>query len=136
LGLKGLFPLWSQVRVLWLLIYWPLKAYMVINFKTRGISRGTCKLTQTLTLIKKIYLNHPPKKSIMSIRTLKIYIILYQSPYIWLTSFKNYLQNPPIFYLLHMGKWEKDCLVFSSICSMELLILMLGKGMVVYWQSF
>jgi len=26
---------------------------MVVNFKTRGISQGTCKLTQTPTLIKK-----------------------------------------------------------------------------------
>jgi hypothetical protein len=27
---------------------------MVVNFKTREISRGTCKLAKTLTLIKKI----------------------------------------------------------------------------------
>jgi hypothetical protein len=35
----------------------PLEAYMVINFRTRGISRSARKLAQTLTLIiiKNIY---------------------------------------------------------------------------------
>jgi len=36
---------------------------MVINFRARGISRGTRKLTQTFTLIKdiyKLYLMTPP----------------------------------------------------------------------------
>ena len=32
------------------------KVYMVVNFRTREISRGTRKLTQTPTLIKKIIL--------------------------------------------------------------------------------
>jgi hypothetical protein len=36
----------------------PLKAYMVVNFRTRGISRGKCKLTQTPTLIKKTKKKH------------------------------------------------------------------------------
>ena len=31
---------------------------MVINFKTRGISRDACKLTQTPVKLKKIYNNH------------------------------------------------------------------------------
>jgi hypothetical protein len=44
------YPLWSQVRVLWLLIWWPLKDYMVINFRARGISRGARKLARTPTL--------------------------------------------------------------------------------------
>jgi hypothetical protein len=49
----GLFPLWSKVRVLWLLIWWPLKAYMVVNFRARRISRGVRKLARTPALIKK-----------------------------------------------------------------------------------
>jgi hypothetical protein len=47
---RGLLFLWSQVRVMWLLICWPLEAYMVVNFKTCGISRGACKLVRTPTL--------------------------------------------------------------------------------------
>jgi hypothetical protein len=50
LGLKYLLFLWFQVRALWLFILWPLEAYMVINFRTRGISRGACKLTRTIIL--------------------------------------------------------------------------------------
>jgi len=50
LGPRGLLPLWSQVQALWLLIWWPLEAYMVVNFRARGISRGTRKLTRTPTL--------------------------------------------------------------------------------------
>jgi len=53
LRLKIFFYLWSQVRALWLLIWWPLKAYMIVNFKARGISRGTRKLARTPTLNKK-----------------------------------------------------------------------------------
>jgi hypothetical protein len=35
----------------------PLETYMVINFRAREISQGTCKLIQTPTLIKnKIFL--------------------------------------------------------------------------------
>jgi len=52
LGPRGLLSLWSQVRVLWLLIWWPLEVYMVVNFRARGISRGARKLTRTLTLKK------------------------------------------------------------------------------------
>jgi len=47
LGPRGLLPLWSQVRVLWLLIWWPLETYMVVNFRARGISWGARKLTRT-----------------------------------------------------------------------------------------
>jgi len=50
---RGLLPLWSQVRAMWLLIWWQLEAYMVVNFRARGITRGTCKLAGTPTLIKK-----------------------------------------------------------------------------------
>ena len=50
LGLRGLLPLWSQIRAMWLLIQWPLEAYMVVNFRARGISRGACKLVRTPTL--------------------------------------------------------------------------------------
>jgi len=50
LGPRDLFPLWSQVRTLWLLIWWPLEAYMVVNFRVRGISRGARKLVRTPTL--------------------------------------------------------------------------------------
>jgi len=60
LGPRGLLSLWFQVRVMWLLIWWPLKAYMVINFRTRRISWVTCKLTQTSIYIYiyiYIYLN-------------------------------------------------------------------------------
>jgi hypothetical protein len=31
---------------------------MVINFKTRGINRDACKLTETPVKLKKIYNNH------------------------------------------------------------------------------
>jgi hypothetical protein len=34
----------------------PLKAYMIINLKARGINRGMHKLTRTRALIKKIML--------------------------------------------------------------------------------
>ena len=47
---RGLLPLWSQVRAMWLLIWWPLEAYMVVNFRARGISRGARKLARTPTL--------------------------------------------------------------------------------------
>jgi hypothetical protein len=47
---RDLLPLWSQVRALWLLIWWPLEAYMVANFRARGISRGARKLAWTPTL--------------------------------------------------------------------------------------
>jgi len=50
LGPRGLLPLWSQVRALWLLIWWPLEAYMVVNFRAREISRGARKLARTPTL--------------------------------------------------------------------------------------
>jgi hypothetical protein len=50
LGPRGLLPLWSQVRALWLLIWWPLEAYMVVNFRARGISWGARKLARTPTL--------------------------------------------------------------------------------------
>jgi len=53
LGLRGLLPLRSQVRTLWSLIWWPLEAYMVVNFMARGISRDTRKLARTPTIIKK-----------------------------------------------------------------------------------
>jgi hypothetical protein len=47
---RGLLPLWIQVRALWLLIWWPLETYMVVNFRIREISRGAHKLARTLTL--------------------------------------------------------------------------------------
>jgi hypothetical protein len=50
LRLRCLFSLWSQVQVLWLLIWWPLEAYMVVNFRARGISQGARKLVRTPTL--------------------------------------------------------------------------------------
>jgi len=40
---RGLFPLWIQVRALWLLIWWPLETYMVVNFRVRKISWGAHK---------------------------------------------------------------------------------------------
>jgi hypothetical protein len=52
LGSRGLFPLWSQVRVQWLLIWWPLEIYMVVNFRACKI-RGARKLVRTHTLKKK-----------------------------------------------------------------------------------
>ena len=50
LGPRGLLPLWSQVQALWLLIWWPLEAYMIVNFRARGISRGARKLARIPTL--------------------------------------------------------------------------------------
>jgi len=35
---------------LWLLIWWSLEAYMVVNFRARGINQGARKLTRTSTL--------------------------------------------------------------------------------------
>jgi hypothetical protein len=43
---RDLFSLWSQVQALWLLIWWSLEAYMVVNFKVRGISRDARKLAE------------------------------------------------------------------------------------------
>jgi hypothetical protein len=60
-----LLPMWSQVRALWLLIWWSLEAYMVVNFRAREISQGTHKLARTPTLNwkKKILIIQPiPKK--------------------------------------------------------------------------
>jgi hypothetical protein len=54
LRLKSLLSLWSQVRVMWLLIWWLLEAYMVVNFRVCGISRGTRKQIRTSTLKKYI----------------------------------------------------------------------------------
>jgi hypothetical protein len=51
LGLKGLLPMWSQIRTLWLLIWWLLETYIVVNFRACEISRDTRKLIRTLTLI-------------------------------------------------------------------------------------
>jgi len=48
--------LWFQIWTLWLLIWWSLKIYIVVNFRARGISRGARKLIQTPTLIKKKYI--------------------------------------------------------------------------------
>ena len=52
-GDGNLLPLWSQVRAMWLLIWWPLEAYMVVNFRAHGISRGAHKLVRTSTLNSK-----------------------------------------------------------------------------------
>jgi hypothetical protein len=46
LELRDLFFLWSQIQALWLLIWRPLEAYMVVNFRARGINRGARKLTR------------------------------------------------------------------------------------------
>jgi hypothetical protein len=51
LRLKGLLILWSQVRVMLLLIWWLLKVYMVVNFRAREISWGTRKLARISILI-------------------------------------------------------------------------------------
>ena len=53
LGLRGLLSLWSQIRALWLLIWWSLEVYMVVNFRVCEISQGTRKLVRTPTLNKK-----------------------------------------------------------------------------------
>jgi hypothetical protein len=53
LELEGLLPLWFQVRALWLLIWWSLEAYMIVNFRARGISRDVRKLTRTPRLTEK-----------------------------------------------------------------------------------
>jgi len=44
-----------QVRAMWVLIWWLLDVYLVINFRVCGISRDGCKLIQTSSLIKKTY---------------------------------------------------------------------------------
>ena len=52
LELRGLSFLWFQVRILWLLIWWSLETYLIINFRVCGISQDTCKLARTSMLIK------------------------------------------------------------------------------------
>jgi hypothetical protein len=47
---RDLLSLWSQVQTLWLLIWWPLEAYMVVNFKTCRISGDAYKLARKTTL--------------------------------------------------------------------------------------
>jgi hypothetical protein len=62
LELRDLLPLWFQIRAMWLLIWWLLETYIVINFKARGISRDACKLPRTPTLIiyiKKVTMKPP-----------------------------------------------------------------------------
>jgi len=68
---RGLFSLWSQIRALWLLIWWPLEAYMVVNFRARGISRGTRKLVRIPTL------NYKKKKILSSLfnNSLSLYFL-------------------------------------------------------------
>ena len=53
LGSRGLLPLWSQVRAIWLLRWWPLETYMVVNFRACKINWGVRKLTRTPMLNKK-----------------------------------------------------------------------------------
>jgi len=62
LELRSLLSLWSQVQALRLLIWWPLEAYMIVNFRARGISWGARKLTRTPTLnLKKMKLKNRNK---------------------------------------------------------------------------
>jgi len=48
LGSKGLFSMWSQVRAMWLLIWWPLKTYITVNFKAHRINWDTSWLEHPL----------------------------------------------------------------------------------------
>jgi hypothetical protein len=73
-----------QSRALWLLIWWPLKAYMIVNFRAREISRGTRKLTWTPTLNWK-------KKKVLTTRKL----LHHQST---ISSIDN-----------HNGRWYPAC---------------------------
>jgi len=79
LGLKYLFFLWSYIRVLLLLIWWPLKAYMVVNLKIHEINRGTHKLIRTLKLIRKKNCvdNITPRYNIKAFRSNYILIKIY-----------------------------------------------------------
>ena len=45
--------LWSQIQTIWLLVWWSLEVYMVVNFRTHKISQGMRKLARTPMLIKK-----------------------------------------------------------------------------------
>jgi hypothetical protein len=47
------YVMWSQVQVLWLLIWWPLEIYIVVNFRARGNSRDARKLARIPTLEQK-----------------------------------------------------------------------------------
>jgi hypothetical protein len=40
----------KKVWAMWLLIWWPLEVYMVVNFRVHGINQGVRKLAQTPTL--------------------------------------------------------------------------------------
>jgi len=67
LGQRDLLSLWSQVEALWLIIWWSLETYMVVNFRARAISRGTRKLAWILILIIIIII----KKNILSLKKFK-----------------------------------------------------------------
>jgi len=59
---RSLLLMWSQVRAMWLLIWWSLEVYMVVNFRARVINRDTRKLTRTFMLKKKTYIQYRPNK--------------------------------------------------------------------------
>ena len=46
--------LWKQITIIIIIIiWWSLEAFMVVNFRARGINRSARKLARTSTLIKK-----------------------------------------------------------------------------------
>jgi hypothetical protein len=54
--------MWSQVWALWLLIWWPLETYMIVNFRIHWISWNAHKLARKPTLSLK------KKKKVLSMR--------------------------------------------------------------------
>jgi hypothetical protein len=61
---------------MWLLIWWSLEVYMIVNFRTREIIQDTHKLTQTPTLINKINCRFNPFAMRTKHRILSIEIIM------------------------------------------------------------
>jgi hypothetical protein len=61
---------------MWLLIWWSLEVYMIVNFRTREIIQDTHNLTQTPTLINKINCRFNPFAMRTKHRILWIEIIM------------------------------------------------------------
>jgi hypothetical protein len=49
---------------------------MIVNFKAREISRGACKLAQTLTLTKKKKINNNNNNNIVTLKHTFHYLVL------------------------------------------------------------
>jgi len=101
---RGLFLPWSQVQALWLLIWWSMEVYMVVNFRTREISQGARTQTDPNT-----HVNNNNKKQ----RTL----------YIIFTSRKNSMRAHVFLFCMYFAEkcWICRGLVYSDKFSRNIL---------------